>query len=37
VDRLYTHLLARQPADAERETAIAMVGGPSPEGVEDLL
>jgi hypothetical protein len=39
VDRLYAHLLARNPTSAERKTAQMMVGGtqPSTSGVEDLL
>jgi len=39
VNRLYVHLLARQPEPTEFRTAVAMLGSEKPEtaGVEDLL
>jgi hypothetical protein len=38
-DRLYRHLFARTPTDAERRTAAEVLGGdqPTASGVEDLL
>ena len=39
VDRLYQHLLSREPSAPEREIALAMLGEskPAQPGVEDLL
>ncbi len=39
VDRLYLHLLARQPSSRERAVAVKLLGGsrPTAAGVEDLL
>jgi hypothetical protein len=38
-DRLYRHLFARTPTEAERRTAMEVIGGaqPTDSGVEDLL